>query len=88
MDRWKCVVIDVGVILDASASHSESFVCVFYDMFWSRAEDHSAIPQDATRILTFFLFVTVFCSLSYILTLNVPTPINNENVTHWTRDWN
>ena len=26
MDRWKWVVIDVGVILDTSASHSENFV--------------------------------------------------------------
>ena len=26
LDRWKWVVIDVGVILDAFASHSENFV--------------------------------------------------------------
>ena len=25
LDRWKWVVIDVGVILDTSASHSENF---------------------------------------------------------------
>ena len=27
LDRWKWVVIDVGVILDTSASHSENFFC-------------------------------------------------------------
>ena len=32
MDRWKWVVIDVGVILDTSASHSENF---FFDVFRS-----------------------------------------------------
>ena len=32
LDRWKWVVIDVGVILDAFASHSENF---FSDIFLS-----------------------------------------------------
>ena len=31
LDRWKCVVIDVGVILDAFASHSEN--CFFRHFF-------------------------------------------------------
>ena len=29
MDGWKWVVIDVGVILDTSASHSEMFLDMF-----------------------------------------------------------
>ena len=41
LDRWKWVVIDVGVILDTSASHSENF---FFDIFRSWVGDHSAIP--------------------------------------------
>ena len=29
LDRWKWVVIDVGVILDTPTSHSEHFVSTF-----------------------------------------------------------
>ncbi len=36
MDRWKWVVIDVGVILYTSASHYENF---FFDIFEERLKD-------------------------------------------------
>ena len=52
LDRWKWVVIDVGVILDTSASHSEN---IFLDIFGSWVGDHSARPQGAIRILTFLV---------------------------------
>ena len=32
LDRWTWVVIDVGVILDTSASHSENYFSVFWEM--------------------------------------------------------
>ena len=44
LDRWKWVVIDVGVILDASASNSEN---LFFRHFRSWVGDHSAILQGA-----------------------------------------
>ena len=52
LDRMKWVVIDVGVILDTSASRSEIFFSTF---FRSWVGDHSAIPQGAIRILTFLV---------------------------------
>ena len=50
LDGWKWVVINVGVILNIPASHSENF---FFDNFGSWVGDHSARPQGAIRILTF-----------------------------------
>ena len=45
MDRWKWVVIDVGVILDTPASHSEN-------VSFSRAErgERSKVLADVSRI--------------------------------------
>ena len=40
LDRWKWVVIDVGVFLDTPASHSE----IFFGIFPSWVGDHSARP--------------------------------------------
>ena len=34
LDRWKWVVIDVGVILDTSASHSENFLFRHFSTFF------------------------------------------------------
>ena len=48
LDKWKCVVIDVGVILDTSASHSENFL--FLDFFGSWVGDHLARPQGAINV--------------------------------------
>ena len=43
LDRWNCVVIDVGVILDTSASHYENFF-VLSMFFQSWVGEHSAKP--------------------------------------------
>ena len=40
LDRWKWVVIDVGVILDTSAGHFENF----FRHFSLLGGNHSAIP--------------------------------------------
>ncbi len=69
LDRWTCVVIDVGVILDTSASRSENFL--LFDIFRSWVGDQPAIPQGAIRTSTCSFFRNLYFSLSYILT---PTP--------------
>ena len=46
LDRWKWVVIDVGVFLDTPASHSESFFVFFSTLFGPPAPP---IPQDPRR---------------------------------------
>ena len=55
MDRWKWVVIDVGVILDTSASHSENFLFpTFLGAGWGTSRPDLRVPSE---------FLNVWCHL-------------------------
>ena len=73
MDRWKWVVIDVGVIGDTSASHSENF------FFFQHSSEPGGGPLGHTLgchqnfDMCFFSYFS-FLIFSCILNPNVPTP--------------
>ena len=47
LDRWKWVVIDVGVILDTSASHSENFFfSTCFGAGWGTTRPYLRVPSE------------------------------------------
>ena len=48
LDRWKWVVIDVGVILDTLASHSENllFLPTFFGAGWGTTWPDLRVPPE------------------------------------------
>ena len=46
LDRWKWVVIDVGVILDTSASHSENCFSTCFGAGWGTTRPYLRVPSE------------------------------------------
>ena len=60
LDRWKWVIIDVGVILDTSAGHFENFFSTFSAAGWGPLSHTVGCHQNFDIVFLFVLFSAPF----------------------------